>query len=226
MTGFQIPEQKALTEHEFQDRRRFCIVPIRAANDRKLSVGAWRTLVALCAYSSKGGIIWVSQKRIGDDIGISQPAVNRQVKRLKAWGYLERISHGVKGIKADTLRIVYAPELKTADAIAIAGENPIHLQTERHKTMGRPRKIVNNPNPVIRTGISQCGMDKVEMLQNGNEEQPTGHPTVHVSERSLAMDAPVSKHLLAMEALAAAYRAEGLPVPDRTRLLLEVTGAR
>jgi hypothetical protein len=200
MTGFQIPEQKALQEHEFKDRRRFCIVPIRAANDRKLSVGAWRTLVALCAYSSKGGIIWVSQKRIGDDIGISQPAVNRQVKRLKAWGYLERISHGVKGIKADTLRIVYAPELKTADAIAIAGENPIHLQVQKErKKMGRPRKVVNNPNPVIRTGISQCGMELVDSTIN--------------------QDA-------ALAALAETYRAEGLPVPDQARLLAELQGAR
>ena len=199
MTGFLIPEQKALSEHEFKDRRRFCIVPIRAANDRKLSVGAWRTLVALCAYSSKGGIIWVSQKRIGDDIGISQPAVNRQVKRLKAWGYLERISHGVKGIKADTLRIVYAPELTTTDAIAIAGESPIHLQTERHKTMGRPRKVIHNPNPVIRTGISQCGIELVD---------------VSISQQS------------EIDALAAAYRSEGLPVPDQARLLAELQGAR
>lgn len=198
MTGFQIPEQKALSEHEFNDRRRFCIVPIRAANDRKLSVGAWRTLVALCAYSSKGGIIWVSQKRIGEDIGISQPAVNRQVKRLKAWGYLERISHGVKGIKADTLRIVYAPELTTTDAISIAGDNPIHLQKERQK-MGRPRKVVNNPNPVIRTGISQCGMELVDSTIN--------------------QDAAIA-------ALAETYRAEGLPVPSAERLLAELHGAR
>jgi hypothetical protein len=78
MTGFQIPEQKALTEHEFKDRRRFCIVPIRAANDRKLSVGTWRTLVALCAYSSKGGIIWVSKSALAmTSASRSQPSIDR-----------------------------------------------------------------------------------------------------------------------------------------------------
>ena len=65
--------------------------------------------------------------------------------------------------------------------------------------MGRPRKVVNNPNPVIRTGISQCGMELVDSTIN--------------------QDA-------ALAALAETYRAEGLPVPDQARLLAELQGAR
>jgi len=198
MTAFQIPEQTALEQQEFKDRRRFSIVPIRAANDRRLTAGTWRTLLAICAYSSKGGIVWVSQKRIGQDIGISQPAVHRQIARLKAWGYLERISHSKKGIKAETIRILYAPELQAEDATSIAGETPIHLQPKGNNMPKRKRKT-DNSHSVMQTAISQSGMVLVDLTINQQS---------------------------AVAALAAAYRAEGLPVPSQDRLLAEIQGAR
>jgi len=198
MTAFQIPEQTALAEREFQDRRRFSIVPIRAANDRRLTAGTWRTLLAICAYSSKGGIVWVSQKRIGQDIGISQPAVHRQIARLKAGGYLQRISHSRKGIKAETIRILYAPELQAEDATSIAGETPIHLQP-RGNSMPKRKRKTDNSHPVMQTAVSQSGMELVDSTINQQS---------------------------AIAALAAAYRAEGLPVPDQDRLLAEIQGAR
>jgi len=198
MTAFQIPEQTALAEHEFEDRRRFSIVPIRAANDRRLTAGTWRTLLAICAYSSKGGIVWVSQKRIGQDIGISQPAVHRQIARLKAWGYLQRISHSRKGIKAETIRILYAPELQAEDATSIAGETPIHLQPKGNSMPKRQRKT-DNSHPVMQTAISQSGIGLVDSSINQQS---------------------------AIDALAAVYAAEGLPVPDRDRLLAEIQGSR
>ena len=198
MTAFQIPEQQALEQQEFQDRRRFSIVPIRAANDRRLTAGIWRTLLALCAYSSKGGIVWVSQKRIGQDIGISQPAVHRQIARLKAWGYLERISHSKKGVKAETIRILYAPELQAEDATSIAGETPIHLQ-QQGESMNKRKRKTDNSHSVMQTAVSQSGMELVDSSINQQS---------------------------AIAALAAAYRAEGLPVPSQDRLLAEIQGAR
>ena len=198
MTAFQIPEQQALAQQEFEDRRRFSIVPIRAAKDRRLTAGTWRTLLALCAYSSKGGIVWVSQKRIGQDIGISQPAVHRQVARLKAWGYLERISHSKKGIKAETIRILYAPELQAEDAASIAGEMPIHLQ-EKGESMSKRKRKADNSHSVMQTENSQSGIELVD--SSINQQQ-------------------------AVDALAAQYRAEGLPVPSAERLLAEVQGKR
>ena len=197
MTAFQIPEQQALAEHANEDRRRFVVLPYRAINDRRLRPAALRVLMQSAAYANKAGYLWASQQRIGQDLGVSAPAVNRQMSKLKALGYVERIKGGRKGKAGDTLRIVYATELSAADAASMAGELAVHLQRKRDMSKGKRKKTnistVNEPN------------------QDTYEE---GLVDLTINQQS------------AVDALAAAYQAEGLPVPDQDRLLAEIQGSR
>ena len=195
MTAFKLPEQQALAEHANEDRRRFVVLPYRAINDRRLRPAALRVLMQSAAYANKAGYLWASQQRIGQDLGVSAPAVNRQMTKLKALGYIERIKGGRKGKAGDTLRIVYATELSAADAASMAGELPDHLRKEN--SMGKRRKsniiTVNEPN------------------QDTYEDK--------------LVDSTINQQS-AVDALAAQYRAEGLPVPDQDRLLAELQGSR
>jgi biotin operon repressor len=197
MTAFQIPEQQALAEHEFQDRRRFVVLPYRAINDRRLRPAALRVLMQAAAYANRAGYLWASQQRIGQDLGVSAPAINRQMTKLKALGYVERIKGGRKGKAGDTLRIVYASELSAADAASIAGELAGHLQERRDMSKGKRRK----------SNISQVN----QANQDTYEDK--------------LVDSTINQQS-AIDALAEQYRAEGLPVPSAERLLAEIQGAR
>jgi biotin operon repressor len=197
MTAFQIPEQQALAEHAHEDRRRFVVLPYRAINDRRLRPAALRVLMQSAAYANKAGYLWASQQRIGQDLGVSAPAVNRQMTKLKALGYVERIKGGRKGKAGDTLRIVYATELSAADAASMAGELAVHLQERRDMSKGKRKK--SNINQV-----NQANQDTYE---------------------TVLVDSTINQQS-AVAALAAAYQAEGLPVPSAERLLAEVQGSR
>ena len=197
MTAFQIPEQQALAEHANEDRRRFVVLPYRAINDRRLRPAALRVLMQSAAYANKAGYLWASQQRIGQDLGVSGPAVNRQMSKLKALGYIERIKGGRKGKAGDTLRIVYATELSAADAASMAGELAVHLQERRDMSKGKRKKTnistVNEPN------------------QDTYEDK--------------LVDSTINQQS-AIDALAEQYRAEGLAVPSAERLLAEIQGSR
>jgi DNA-binding Lrp family transcriptional regulator len=205
MTAFQIPEQTALAEHEFQDRRRFCVIPFRASKDHKLSAAAWRVMTALAGYTNKAGLSWVSERRLGQDIGVSGVAVHYQLKKLIKAGYIERVAKGRNGIRASTHRMIFDDSISTAQAIAVSGERPEHLQTKgeyRMRKKGqRPQGILENAN---------CLKLKV------SDSPPAGEGLV---------DSSINQQS-AIDALAAAYQAEGLPVPSAERLLAEVQGSK
>jgi hypothetical protein len=42
------------------------------------------------------------------------------MNKLKAWGYVERIYRGYKNEKADTLRVIYDPNITSEDAVSLA----------------------------------------------------------------------------------------------------------
>jgi hypothetical protein len=102
------------------DHRRHTTIPLRATTDPRIKPAALRVLCQLCAYANRAGLLWVGQRRIAKDLGVTIAAINRQVVRLKNYGYLERIHRGFSGQKADTLRVIYDPEITAEQAIAVA----------------------------------------------------------------------------------------------------------
>jgi DNA-binding MarR family transcriptional regulator len=53
-------------------------------------------------------------------LGVHQQAVSRQIKLLEKLGYLQVVSKGFKGERADTRRVIFDPTVSTEDAIGIA----------------------------------------------------------------------------------------------------------
>jgi DNA-binding Lrp family transcriptional regulator len=205
MTAFQIPEQQALAEKEFEDRRRFCVIPFRASKDHRLSAAAWRVMTALAGYTNKAGLSWVSERRLGEDIGVSGVAVHYQLKKLIKAGYIERVAKGRNGIRASTHRMIFDESINTAQAIAVSGERPEHLQTKgeyRMRKKGKRQQGISENANYLKLKVS-------DSLPVGNE----------------LVDSTINQQS-AIDALAAQYRAEGLPVPDAERLLAEIQGGR
>lgn len=119
---FKLPKRrpKVVEKVAPQDQRKFAIVPMRALSDQRLHHQTVRVLALVCSYCNRAGITWVGQARIAEHLGVSKQAVNKAMSQLKAMGYLETVSKGFRGEKADTLRVIYDPEIKTEDAIAVA----------------------------------------------------------------------------------------------------------
>ena len=73
-------------------------------------------LAVICSYTDELGRTFVSQARIAKDLGISRPAVNRQVKRLFDTGYLVYAKKQYKDQKTNTIKVIYDKTIKTESA--------------------------------------------------------------------------------------------------------------
>jgi len=221
---FEIPVKVNLTEHAMEDRRKFVVVPYRAIQDPRLRPASLRVLMQCAAYANKAGFFWVGMKRLGQDLGVSNPAIHRQIKKLRELGYLERIKHGRRGVTADTHRIIYAVELSAQEAAINAGGLPDHLRENRAMSRGKPRKPPHYLNVNIKE-VRSTGQDKsgTELAGGGIETSATGPSPASESGGAGApgqvMLAAVRDPLLILQAR---YAAEGLSMPTGARLDAEL----
>lgn len=100
-----------------KDLRQYSILPIRAVQDPEINrTAALAVLAVICSYTDELGRTFVSQARIAKDLGISRPAVNRQVKRLFDTGYLVYAKKQYKDQKTNTIKVIYDKTAKTESA--------------------------------------------------------------------------------------------------------------
>jgi len=118
--GIELGKRPRIKQAEHRDLRKHATIPLRAITDKRMTAGTWRVLTTVCSYANRAGLLWVGQKRLGQDLGISAPAICKHLTKLKAWGYLERIHRGYKHEKADTLRVIYDETVSAEDAISLA----------------------------------------------------------------------------------------------------------
>lgn len=111
---------KIVEKEEVPHQKAYCITPFRAAADKNLHEGTLRVLMMLCAYTNRAGITWVGQATLAKQLGLHQQSVSRQIKLLESLGYLQVVSKGFKGERADTRRVIFDPSVTTEDAIGIA----------------------------------------------------------------------------------------------------------
>jgi len=101
---------KIIRKELIPDARAIAIYPIRACKDRRLTAGLFRALGVMCSYANRAGLLWAGLERMGQDIGISQQAMQVYVKKLEALGYVETVYRGFRGERANTRRILYNPD--------------------------------------------------------------------------------------------------------------------
>lgn len=117
---FTLPRKPRIKEKEpLPDQRKVAVLPIRALTDKRMTDGMFRTLALICSYANRAGITWVSQAKLSKDAGVTRQAISKQLVKLRALGYIETVSKAFKGVKPDTVRIIFDPTVDAETAIAI-----------------------------------------------------------------------------------------------------------
>lgn len=144
VVDFKLPKKPRVREKEPEpDKRKVAVLPIRAVFDQQLTHGGLQVLAAVCSFANRAGITWVSQTRLAKDLGISQQAVAKQFKQLRALGYLETVKKGFKGERTDTLRVIFDPSVDTETAIAVTSNiedtRPPVMKEQQAKQAQQPK---------------------------------------------------------------------------------------
>jgi hypothetical protein len=142
------------------DLRRFSAVPIRACQDKRLSINDHRVLLVLCAYTNKSGVCFPTYETVENICGLGKSAIQASIKRLEGYGLLRHLKptwyvNQKSPWKTNRYQILYLgtetpiptdEELRDARAYNIGqdDEEPI----EGHKTIGETSK--NDPSHIER----------------------------------------------------------------------------
>ena len=114
---FELPKKPRIKEKEpLPDQRKVVVLPFKAVFDKRLTHGALQALAALCAYCNRAGITWVSQKRLAEELEISQQAYSKQFRQLVKYGYVEVVKKSYMGQRSSTTRVIYDPSITAEDA--------------------------------------------------------------------------------------------------------------
>jgi len=156
---FKLPKKPRVKEKEpAPDQRKVSVLPIRAVFDQKLTHGGLQVLAAICAFSNRAGITWVSQTRLAKDLGISQQAVAKQFKQLRALGYLETVRKGFKGERTDTIRVIFDPSVDVATAIAVTSS----IEDTRPPEMRKEQQMEQD------NSIDPAGLKRIQDMIKGS----------------------------------------------------------
>ena len=68
-------------------------------------------MAAICSYVDETGVTYVSQARLAKDLGVSRPAINRQVRELHKLGYLVYAKKRYKDQKTTSIKVIYDAEV-------------------------------------------------------------------------------------------------------------------
>jgi biotin operon repressor len=107
MQSFEIPDKPLIEQHRPQDLRKYSIVPIRAANDRRIRPAAMRVLLTVCSYANRAGLCWPSHANVGKALGVSRQAAGRQIRILRELGYFKVVKNHSHGKTAQIIRVIY-----------------------------------------------------------------------------------------------------------------------
>jgi hypothetical protein len=74
------------------EKRPFCVVPVRAAKDRRLKISELRVLMALGHYANRAGVCWPSMKTLGEITSIDPADVLKNVAKLVETGHVRQLN--------------------------------------------------------------------------------------------------------------------------------------
>ena len=77
---------------------RYLVVPSYTVSMTGLPHGAFRTLAAMCCFTSANGICYPNQETLASIRGVSQPTINNQIHKLRTLGVvIDLLPVGKKG---------------------------------------------------------------------------------------------------------------------------------
>jgi DNA-binding transcriptional ArsR family regulator len=156
---FQLPKRKPkiIEKAGNPDQRTYAVVPLRALRDKRLTSGDIRVLGIMASYANRAGLTWVGQRRMGEDLQVSQQAISKHVKRLTELGYLEMVSNAFRGEKAVTRRIIFDDTIKAVDAVAITSS----IEDTRSPEMVK-KDTREAATPLADDGLPEMSAERIE----------------------------------------------------------------
>ncbi len=197
-----LPKKPRIKLHESPpDQRKICVLPLTAVNDKNLTDGGLRVLAGLCSYCNRAGLTWVSQNTLAKSLGISRQSVTNQIAQLRKLGYVEVAKKSFRGIRPNTLRVIYDPSIDLQTAIAITSSQettrPPHMEDKpdpdgQRKVAALIAKAFNKPQPKEQTMTKPGQSATVKKMKADiakakrlkpvdkpvDEQSSIGHPTV------------------------------------------------
>jgi biotin operon repressor len=112
---YKIPEAIKLKTTKNKDLRKFCVVPLKAFLNRKVSGENLRVLAILASYCNRGGYSFVSLKTMAKDLGCTGANILKHLKKLEAQGIIKTEKNYFPHLKGNTRRIIYDETIKDDD---------------------------------------------------------------------------------------------------------------
>ena len=137
---YKIPDQIKLKTHKNEDLRRFCVVPIKAFLNKKLTGENLRVLAVLASYANKGGFSFVSCLTIAKDLGCTSQNISKHLKKLEKAGAIESFNNYFPKLKGNTRRIIYDEKIKREDV------SEYDLKNSEISEILKTNKILNEVN--------------------------------------------------------------------------------
>jgi len=168
---FELPKKPRLKLQEpLPDQRKIVVLPFKAVFDKDLGAAGVAVLAGLCAFCNRAGITWVSQRRLAGDLGISQPAISRQISKLKKLGYIEVLRKGYAKARNETVRVIFDPEITAEEAIAMVS----------NKEDARPPGLIAAEEERLQKEVDKEGLRRIaemlkESITNRNKVTPKGY---------------------------------------------------
>jgi len=181
---FELPKKPRLKLQEpLPDQRKIVVLPFKAVFDKDLGAAGVAVLAGLCAFCNRAGITWVSQRRLAGDLGISQPAISRQISKLKKLGYIEVLRKGYAKARNETVRVIFDPEITAEEAIAMVS----------NKEDARPPGLIAAEEERLQNEVDKEGLRRIadmikESITNRNKVTPKGYDMKRKTKASTSVD--------------------------------------
>jgi DNA-binding MarR family transcriptional regulator len=181
---FELPKKPRIKLQEpLPDQRKIVVLPFKAVFDKELGAAGVAVLAGLCAFCNRAGITWVSQRRLAGDLGISQPAISRQISKLKKLGYIEVLRKGYANARNETVRVIFDPEITAEEAIAMVS----------NKEDARPPGLIAAEEERLQNEVDKEGLRRIadmikESITNRNKVTPKGYDMKRKNKASTSVD--------------------------------------
>jgi biotin operon repressor len=150
---YKIPDQIKLKTVKNEDLRKFCIVPLKAFLNRKVSGENLRVLAILASYCNKGGYSFVSLKTIANDLNCTAANIHKHLKKLEAQGIIKTENNYFPALKGNTRRIIYDDSIKDDDLKEFQFTNADITETIKHTQLINAIEADNIPAQVKQSGL-------------------------------------------------------------------------
>jgi Mn-dependent DtxR family transcriptional regulator len=196
---FEIPKKPRLKLQEpLPDQRKIVVLPFKAVFDKELGAAGVAVLAGLCAFCNRAGITWVSQRRLAGDLGISQPAISRQISKLKKLGYIEVLRKGYANARNETVRVIFDPTITAEEAIAMVS----------NVEDARPPGLIAAEEERLQNEVDKEGLKRIaEMLKK------TFNPTITPTKKEYQM--PQDKETITVKQMKAKLKSKAHTAVDK-----------